>query len=714
MAGYQLPNDVYVTAPGRMAERAQRMGITPNLLSTLGILPREGRDFQPDETGRSHVAIVTDALWRRAFAASPAAIGTVALFDGTPYTIVGVLPPGFLFPWFLTPDIYVPLPAPTAASIDPVFPILTTIGRLRAGISLEEAQARLEAATREHASSFPWVKPVPGVTRVVATPLRSHLGRYGRDPQSTLSVMMAAAACMLLISCANVANLFLARGLAREKEVAMRAALGATRWRLVRLLMAESALVTATGSVLAVALACLAAPYLRFLLPDAIPQAPPLDWRVLAFTAGCMVGVAMLVVLAPALAACRLDLAAATKEAGVSLMARPARGRLRGGLAVAQLALSLALLAGGGLLLRSFAKLVQVDVGFDPQNLLATEIKPKDPRSYRPERSADYYTRALAELRSLDGVEAVGLSSQTPLSAVGFANRFVKSESAPGATMFATSADAGYFNAMRIPILAGRAFQEGDGPDSEKVAILSQAAAHVLFGDENPLGRRIASWLSGKTEYQPVVVGVVGDVRHNGYSTRIGWPETYLPVEQWPQPDMSIVVRSRVDPATLQPVMSGVLQVLDPSQKAPAVKPMGELLADSAAPQRQRGFLLGVFAAISLLVAAIGVYGVVTYSVTRRTHEIGVRMSLGAQSRDVRRMVLGEGLRLAFAGGAIGLGLALALSRMLSSFLFGIGPWDGVTFLISVVTLVATACLASYLPARRATRVNPAVALRRD
>jgi putative ABC transport system permease protein len=299
------------------------------------------------------------------------------------------------------------------------------------------------------------------------------------------------------------------------------------------------------------------------------------------------------------------------------------------------------------------------------------------------------------------------------LSAIVYCNRFVRSDEAPGATMFATSANPGYFHAMRIPMLAGRVFQESDGADSPKVAILSKSAASVLFGDENPLGRQITTWLAGPVPYRPTVIGVVADVRHNGYPYR-GWPEAYLPFGQWPQPDMSIVVRSRVDPAALQPVVSGVLQSLDPAQKAPALKVVGELLSDSVAQQRQRGLLVGAFAALSLLVAAVGVYGVVTYSVARRTHEIGVRMTLGAQPGDVLRMILADGLKLALAGGAIGLALALWLSRALASFLFGIGPWDVVTFLIAVVTLAAAVCLASYLPARQATRVDPATALRQD
>jgi putative ABC transport system permease protein len=456
------------------------------------------------------------------------------------------------------------------------------------------------------------------------------------------------------------------------------------------------------------------APALRFLLPQAIPLGTPLDWRALVFTTAATVGAAIIVGLAPALAASRVDLGAAMKDGGAPTAAHAGRGLLRGSLAVAQLALSLALLAGAGLLLRSFVKLVRVDMGFDPRNVLTAELK-LPYKAYDKADRAERFGAALAAASVLPGVEAVGLTARPPVTSYPWGGGDVRSETGRpyGGMVYFNAASPGYFRALRIPLLAGRVFDDKDDLGAPRVVILNQSAARQVFGAANPLGQRITYGIqTAKTEWY-TVVGVVGDVRRLGYDDKPA-AELYWPFEQADCSQMSVVARSHIDPAALAPALGRAVQLADPAQKIPSVKRMDEMLSDSVAQRRQRAYLLGAFATLSLLVAMVGVYGVVAYSVARRTHEIGVRMALGAQPHDVLRMVLGEGLKLALAGAAIGLGLSLWLSRALASFLFGVGPSDTVTFLAAGTTLAAAVCLASYLPARQATRVDPIAALRRD
>ena len=718
VVGYWRRGFMDLTLPGRPTQRLDPITVTPGLFSELGGEPQLGRDFRPEESepGHGNVAILGDALWRRSFGASRAAIGATVRLDGKAYTIVGVMPRGFVFPDTLeAPDLYIPVATPAAAMATSIFPLLFTIGRLRPGIGMEQAQAQLQRATDALDVTLPgWRIRPRGTTRAAVTPLQPYLAG---NSHAALALMTGAAICMLLIACANVANLFLARAMTREKEVVARAALGATHWRLLRLLLSESLLVAALGGAVAVALACLAMPALRFLLPRAIPQASPLDWRALAVTAASTLCAAIIVGLAPALAACRMDLNSAMREGGPRPRSRASRGGLRASLAVAQLALSLALLAGAGLLLRSFVKLVQ-DVGFDPQNLAISRLELgsyKHP--YSVESTLDHFHRLLDAVRVLPGVETAALGSSPPMChPVSGVFGPLHSETSPAVNAFYTVVTPGYFTALRIPLLAGRAFRDSDKLGSARVVILSQAAARQLFGSADPIGRRITGFMyapDGALDPHFRVVGVVGNVRNHA-STNEYLAEVYQPFEQGPSGRMNVIVRSRVDPSVLGPSLAQAVQSVDPAYRLPPVERPDEMLSESLAGRRQRSLVLGAFAALSLLVAMVGVYGVVAYSVARRTHEIGIRMTLGAQPRDVRYMVLREGLKLALAGSVAGLALALGLSRTLATFLFGVGPWDAATFAIAAVTLAAAVSLASYLPARQATRVNPAAALRRD
>jgi putative ABC transport system permease protein len=723
VAGDYQGGPVDIAAQGRAPEPLAYTRVSTNFFSTLGVAPQLGRDFAADECqpGRSRVALLNDALWRRSFGASAAAIGATVLVNDAPFTVVGVLPPGFAFPGAAPPDVITPRPACPAEMVIKSFEYVSVIGRLRPGVSVQQAQARLEVATRQLNAARPdvfqdgWVRNPRDPNWVAVISLQE---RFSRNYRTSLAVMMGAAMCVLLIVCANVANLFLARATTRQREVAVRAALGASRPRLLRLLLIESLVLSALGGALGVGLACVVAPALKSLLPEAIPLGTPLDWRALAFTAAATVSAALAVGIAPALAASRVDLGVAMKD-GAPTAARAGRSLLRRSLAVAQLALSLALLAGAGLLLRSFVKLVRVDMGFDPRNVLAAELKLRPRKAYDAARRAERFRAALAAVTASPGVEAAGLAATPPVTASSaYLFTAVPETGRPtGGIYYGVNAvSPGYFRTLRIPLLAGRLIQEGDNASAPRVVILSRSAARQLFGGGNPLGQRVTGPGPDTGSDGPfwcTVVGVVGDIRHRGYQAEPS-ADIYQPFEQASRGYMSVVARSHIDPTAVAPALRRAVQLADPEQKIPSVKRIDEMLSDSVAQRRQRAYLLGAFAALSLLVAIVGVYGVVAYSVARRTHEIGVRMTLGAQPRDVLRMVLGEGLKLALAGGAIGLGLSLWLCRTLTSFLFGVGPWDAVTFLAAGGTLAAAVCLASYLPARQATRVDPAAALRRE
>jgi putative ABC transport system permease protein len=717
--GYWRRGFMDLTLPGRPTERLDPITVTPDFFGQLGVEPQLGRGFRPEESapGSSNAAILSDALWRRLFGASGAAMGASVRLDGAAYTIVGVLPRGFVFPDALeAPDLYVPVRATAAEMTSSKFPLLFTIGRLRPGAGIEKSQAELQRATDELDRVVAgWRFRPRGTTTVAVTPLQPYLAG---NSHSALALMMGAAICMLLIACANVANLCLARALAREKEVVARAALGASRLRLLRLLLSESLLVAALGGALAVALAYLAMPVLRFLLPLAIPQASPLDWRALAVTAAATLCAALIVGLAPALTVRRMDLNSAMKEGGSQWTTRGARGRLRASLVVAQLSLSLALLAGAGLLLRSFVNLVQ-DIGFDAENLAISRLELGSyKKPYSIESRLDSFHRLLDAVRARPGVEIAALGDSPPMChpsslTAGPVHAAVTGASA-SINYSVVSPD--YFSTLGIPLLAGRSFRETDRLDSAPVVILSQAAARALFGARNPIGQQITGlmWAPGAGRNPEfTVVGVAGNVRRD--ASKNGWvSEVYQPFDQAPPRRMNVIVRSRAGAAFMAPSFAEAIQSLDPEHRLPAVERPDEALSLSMAERRQRSVLLGAFAALSLLVAAIGVYGVVAYSISRRTREIGIRMTLGAQPRDVWRMVLREGLRLAIAGGIIGLALALCLSRTLAEFLFGIGPWDAVTFAIATFTLAIAVSMACYLPAVQATRVNPAAALRHN
>lgn len=684
-----------LTAPNRSAERVQVSHVTPDFFTMFGVQPQLGRGFAPGENSAG-VAILSDTLWRTYFHADPQIPGKTIKLDGASHTVLGVLPAGFRCPGALETGVWLPDAAPASQSAPGMSMAFLTgvIGRLKPGVSPEQAQANLEVIARSMDSQYP--RPWSGyhaAAKARVMPLQEHMASGSR---TAILVLMGAVAFILLIVCANVANLFLARSVAREREIAIRAAIGASRARLARLLLVEGLVLGTLGGSLGVVLLHWGVPALRFLAPAALAANIPIDSTVLGFALACSMATVLLFGMVPALAASKTNV-------------RPSRSRLRGGLVVVQLALSLILLIGAGLLTRTFLLLVGTTPGFDPRNVLMASVSLAPLELYSPARSADFFHRGVDAIQTIPGVEHAAITSESPLVEYNNVASGLHAEGQPESeeVVCITSANAAYFRALRIPLLKGRLFNEGDRDGARRVAILNQSLARALFKDRDPIGARI----SGPGEAMLTVVGVVADFRHRALDDVI-WAELFQPYEQAPSPWMTLVVRSAAPPSVLAPAIRKAVQSIDRNQPVFGVESLEDRLSNSLAERRQRALLLGIFAGVALLIAAVGVYAVMAYSVTRRTHEIGIRIALGAQRRDVLHMVMSEGLRVALAGVVIGLAGALALTRVLSSFLYGVDAADVTTYAAVCLMLIAAASLASYLPARRATKVDPLEALR--
>jgi putative ABC transport system permease protein len=514
------------------------------------------------------------------------------------------------------------------------------------------------------------------------------------------TVLMGAVGFLLLIACANVANLFLARAVTRRKEIAMRIAIGASRRDIVRMLLAESLLLGALGGALGVALLFWSRGAVQFLLPKGLAQTIPIDWRVLAFMAACSLAAGLLFGLAPALAASRVDVNSGLKETAIR-----SGGRLPAVLSAAQIALSLVLLAGAGLMIRSFFILASTNPGFDAHNVLTASVMLRPEEIYSPERQVEYFSRTLAGIEKLPGVRYAAVTSSSPMeqfNAVGSGLR-ADDGTETSDTVAEASVSANYFQTLGIPLVAGRFFDARDVPGSTPVIIINRTLARLLFQDRNPIGHRI--------DKKTTVVGVVADVRPRSLDDKV-WPETFLPFAQSPSPWITLLVRGTADPSALASPIRAVARSVDASQPLFDVQLLEHRVAETLAERRERATVLGAFAALALLIAAVGIYGVMSYAVARRTHEIGLRVALGAERGDVLRMVVGAGLRMAAFGMAIGLAGALFVTRVLKTFLYGVGPADRTTFAAVCAILGAAAFLASYLPARRAAAVDPMAALR--
>jgi putative ABC transport system permease protein len=708
----------YTLSTPEAGERIEGARVSWSLLGVLGVAPRLGRDFRADEDrlGGPRVALLAHALWERRFAAHPGVVGQSITLDGEPYTVVGVLPEGFRLDFELgDAELLSPLTLDGKDAItERGSHYLRVIGRLRAGASLEQAGAELAAISGGLEKAYP--ESNTGRT-ASAMPLHDELVRGVRRG---LLVLLGAVALVLLVASANVANLLLARAPEREREVAVRSALGASGRRLGRQFLTESVLLALLGGLLGLLLAHWGVAALVALAPADLPRAADIgvDLRVLGATLLVSLLTGLLFGSAPALRAARTRLSDALNEGGRG-SAGPGRARMRNGLIVAEVATALVLLAGAGLLVRSLGRLLDVDPGFSPERVLTAELQLPETRYAKPEQVVAFYERLLPRLAALPGLVSAGAGTPLHFGGSVWTTTFVRRdlpEPAPGERPSAhyKAVTPGYFEALRIPLVAGRGLSDADRRGAPRVVVVSRALARRLYPDEDPLGKPVAVGVGfgeegDNTTWQ--IVGVVGDTALMRLEDEPP-PTFYVSLWQHPWSDPSLVLRASGEPRALAEAMRREVQALDPELPVSRVRTLPELLSASVAQRRFQALLLSAFAAVGLALAAVGLYGVMAFSIGLRTREIGIRMALGAERRGVLRLVMGQGLTLVLAGIGIGLLGASALSRTLASLLFRVSGTDPVTLGAVSAVLLLAAALACYVPARRATRVDPLVALR--
>jgi putative ABC transport system permease protein len=711
----------FLLSSAETADRIRGAVVAPELFLLLGVNATMGRTFSPgeDEPARSAVVLISDGFWQRRLGRDPNAVGRQLNLDGRAYSVVGVLPRPFRFP---TAECEVWLPLTYAGTYFPQNQITTrsvhylgAIGRLKDGVAVEQARTELEGIARRLAAAYPESNAGIGIT---ARPLMDEVvGNY----RLALLVLFGGVAFVLMIACANVANLILVRSGARRREIAVRLAVGAGPGRIVRQLLTESTLVAILGGALGLILARWGTALLITYGPGNIPRIDlaGINGRVLMFATLLTLGTGIIFGLAPARQLAAVGLSAALKESGRSETEGPSHLRFRSLLVVMELVLSSVLVSGAGLMARSFALLTSVNPGFDSSNLLTLQIM-LPPAYTSAQKKKVFYQRLFESLESIPGINYVGNATRLPLAAnraatnvtstLTIEGQSVPREQRPEVDFRRASRD--YFRAMGIPHLQGRGFNDRDTPEAPPVAIINEAASRFFDSGTSVLGKRIQLGPNpDSTRY--TVVGVVGNTHHMGLDTNPR-PEVYIHTLQAPPVEPFIVIRTSEDPSIIIPRVRSEIQKLDSGVPVFNIATMQELLDESLKQRRFNTLLMAGFSGLALILACIGIYGVVSCSVSQRTHEIGVRVALGAQAGDVMRLVLGQGVRLTLAGVALGLAGALTLSRWISSLLFGIQPTDPATFAVITALIVLVSLLACYLPARRALRVDPMTALRNE
>jgi predicted permease len=700
-------------------ERAERVSVayaTSTFFQVLGVQPAYGRVFAPEEDlkGRDVVALIGASAWRHRHGADPSVVGRTITLDGHPYQLIGILPDGFNYRG--TYDYYLPF----GFSEDQLLRQrgahwIEGVGRLRAGLSPEAARQGLDQLSDRVQAANPGHYSREDGFRFSMTPLRDRFVASSRRP---LWLLFGSVLLVLLIACGNVANLMLARSAARQREFAVRSALGAGRARMARQLLTESAALAVVGAALGVLLGAWGLDALLASAPSQVRQLADVrvDRAVLAFAVALTVATTLLFGLLPALRSSRPDLGASLKEGGQATSGLSA-GRLRSLLVVAQVALSLVLLVSAGLVLRSFAGLLRVSPGFDPEGVLVARASPGGSAYDEDHGPGDaarsrYFDEALRRASALPGVQAAGGIDRLPMEGHYRLSYFIEGyEARPGEPVpsdLIRRAMPGYFHAMRQPLVAGREFSAADDARAPLVALVNEAWVRRYFPGREVVGHRIR--LDSKANGQwRTIVGVVADAREEGLD-RPAPPVYYFASAQYPPDQMCLVLRGAAQPSAVRQA----LEQIDPTQPADRIAPLEEVIASSLAPRRFPLQLLGAFAALALLLSGLGIYGVTSYGVTQRTREIGVRIAVGAQQRDVLRLVMGGALRLAALGVAIGLLSALLAAQLISSLLYGVSARDPLTYLAISLLLALVALLASFLPARRATRVDPMTALRTE
>jgi putative ABC transport system permease protein len=720
MAFFNLRWNGNLEPAGGTTETLKTTFTTANLFTLLGVEPVLGRNLTraDDEPNAPKVMLISERLWKRSFGGDPGVIGRDARLDGTPRTIVGVMPAGFRFP--SQTDLWVPMASVFGRGDNRSWRADQAIGRLSPGVTTQQAQAEMVLIAQRLALQYPDTNKEIGAAVI---PLRDH---FAGDVRFSLVLLLASCGGVLLIACANVSQLLLARATTRERELSIRTALGASRWRLARQVLAESALLAILGSA--------AGAFLAFWLVDLVAASIPIElpfWiridvnpSVLAFSVAVSCLTALLAGSLPAWQATRVGISQALKTAGGNTGGTAAGARFRELLTAAQVALSIVLLVGAGLVLRSLLKLNEVNPGFDARNVLMMEVNPTYSADESSQARVDRFSRLLQRIREMPGVEAVAANNSPPFvpqrpwnrAEISAERQSIDEQSRNPRPNFQT-VSSHYFQTVRIPLVRGRVFDERDKLEAEDVCIISEGLAQRLWPTDDAVGKRLKL---GKPEGGPnpdwmTVVGVVGDVRHQALGGDAG-PDLYNPSLQlaWKQVHFLVRAREGIKPLSLVPALRKEIAAVAPEVGVFNFVSLGDEVANSLWQQRLRGWLLGFFSIVALVLAAAGLYGAVAYGVAQRTREIGIRMALGATRAAVLRLVLRQGMRAVAFGLVLGIGGAFLASRVLNSFLFGISGNDLASYAAACFLLAATAGIATLIPARRASLVNPMEALRTE
>jgi putative ABC transport system permease protein len=694
--------------------------ITHNFFSALGAEARLGRVFLPeeDQPGKNKVVVLSHGFWQRRFGGDPGIVNKNITLNDESYTVVGVMPPNFQFGRELgqVVDLWTPIAfTPQQLSYNNLTnENLFVFARLKRGITIGQAQAELDTiAANLRRQYLPWAasRSEWGLTTQYLSEL------VVGDIRLALWILMGIVGLVLLIACANVANLLLARAADRQKEMAIRTALGAGRRRVIRQLLTESALLALIGGAIGLLLAWLGINALVKVNQVQIPRASEIgvDWRALAFTLGVSLLTGFVFGLVPALQISKADLHETLKEGGRT-GSSGARAWVRNTLVMLEMALALVVLVSAGLLVRSFWRVQQVNPGFAPRNTLAVSLVLPATKYKEPVQRVNFYKEALQRIRALPGVQSAGATSILPLSGNNSSGSFQiegrvtpQGQSSPHGDRWAATTD--YFSTMRIPIIRGRFFDDRDTMESQPVAIIDETMARKYWPDEDPMGKRITFQGGPNNPVWREIVGIVGHVKHKGLDgeSRVQY---YMPHSQTQNAFMSLVVRASVDPTSLTGAVRGAISGLDKDLPVFRVKTMEQFVSESMAQRRFAMALVGIFASVALALACVGLYGVLSYSITQRLREIGIRMALGASGADVLLLVVGQGMLLALAGVALGSVAAFLLTRLMANLLFAVTASDPLTFVTIAALLTLVALVACFAPARRATKVDPIEALR--
>ncbi len=705
-ASITVPVAVNLTGSGD-PERLSASAVTGNFFDAFGVAPAIGRGFtlENEKAGQDQVTVLSHAFWQKHFAGDPSIVGKIIILDGKSFQVLGVMPAGLSFPQ--TAELWVPLSFdgnPGMKQRKAHF--LRPIGRLKPGVTLTQAQLDTDAIASQLEQQYPESNTGWNL-RLLS--LREQL--VGRT-RTTLFVLLGAVGFVLLIACANVANLLLVRAASRQKEIALRTALGASRLRIVRQMITESLLLSVIGGALGAMLAIWGVQVLVGLSANNLPPTAnvKIDANVLAFTFLISIVTGLLFGLAPALRTAKVNLIDSLKD-GARGSEGTLRNRTRSVLVVFESAVAVVLLIGAGLLVRSLIALQRVDPGFDANNVLTLKIDLPNKKYEGEGRTANFFEQLETRLSSVPGVQTVGLITELPLS--GQPNDVPFTVEGRPAVSPDQEFDAdfrrvnhNYFSALRIPLLRGRNFTEQEVRQSAKVTVVSQQLVNTVFPNEEPLGKRLITAIGGEA-YE--IIGVVGDIRHRSLDNR-PFDAMYFPTRN--NGGMNLVIRTQNDPMSIVGAVRQEVQGLDREQPIAAVKRMSDWLDSSVAEQRYRTTLFLAFAALAMILAATGIYGVMSYTVAQRTHEIGVRMALGARRSDVLKMVVRQGMLLTLLGVVVGLVGAFALTRVMASLLFQVTAKDPFTFAAVAVLLLAVAFIACFIPAQRATKIDPLIALR--